>query len=179
MDFASDSWHSSLGRAGELLRVLTYVAEPLRDNPSELPLLDSTVQTEFFEALSAKFAALVDLLKADARPNNSQAFMNACILLARFLQFDLAFRGVWTGSAKKTSETLSSNLFTLIQVCCSHLESFSLGLLTLFPRFTLLGIIVNSLHILYYSIPYSTYVTVSVECHVHVSSSCLAFRDAH
>lgn len=124
MNFASDSWHTSLGRAGELLRVLTYVAEPLRDNPSELPLLDPTVQTEFFDALSTKIAALVDLIKTsdtDTQSNDSQALMNACILLARFLQFDLAFRGVWTEPAKKASETISSNLFALIQVSL-HLQ---------------------------------------------------------
>lgn len=119
MDLASDSLHASLGRAGELLRVLIYVAEPLRDNPSELPLLDSTVQTEFFEALSTKFADLVVLLQAEDVPtnmSNTEPLMHVCVLLARFLQFDLAFRGVWTEPAKKASEALSSNLFILTQV---------------------------------------------------------------
>ncbi|KAF9070892.1 hypothetical protein BDP27DRAFT_1419656 [Rhodocollybia butyracea] len=139
MDFASDSLHASVGRAGELLRVLIYVAEPLRDNPSELPLLDSTVQTEFFEALSTKFADLVVLLQAEDVPtkmNDIEPLMHVCVLLARFLQFDLAFRGVWTEPAKKASEALSSNLFILTQIYASgnnsELIAYPLLLDTLF-----------------------------------------------
>ncbi|KAJ4468328.1 hypothetical protein J3R30DRAFT_3305964 [Lentinula aciculospora] len=139
IDFASGSMHSSLGRAGELLRVLTYVAEPLRDNPSELPMLDTTIQTEFFEALSTKFAILVNLLQpSDVETEfvDGQPLMNACILLARFLQFDLAFRGVWTEAAKNASESLSSNLFILVQIYASgnncELIAYPLLLDTLF-----------------------------------------------
>ncbi|KAJ3781694.1 hypothetical protein GGU10DRAFT_98188 [Lentinula aff. detonsa] len=137
IDFALDSMNASLGRVGELLRVLTYVAEPLRDNPSDLPILDSNIQTEFFEALSTKFSALVSLLRPpDVEFVDAEPLMNACILLARFLQFDLAFRGVWTGGAKIASESLSSNLFVLVQIYASgnncELIAYPLLLDTLF-----------------------------------------------
>ncbi|KIK68882.1 hypothetical protein GYMLUDRAFT_67582 [Collybiopsis luxurians FD-317 M1] len=123
MTFTSDTLLACLSRAGELLRVLTYIAEPIRDNPSDLPQLDATVQTELFEALSTKFADLVDLFQSDSQPCDAPLLMNACIHLARFLQFDLAFRGVWTESAKSTSEALSSNLFHLVQIYASGSNS--------------------------------------------------------
>ncbi|KAF8828838.1 hypothetical protein HHX47_DHR3000082 [Lentinula edodes] len=137
IEFSQDSLQTSLGRAGELLRVLTYVAEPLRDNPSELPMLDATIQTEFFEAISAKFAALVNLLQPpDVDSVDGEPLMNACILLARFLQFDLAFRGVWTEAVKDASKSLSSNLFILLQIYASgnncELIAYPLLLDTLF-----------------------------------------------
>ncbi|KAJ3876102.1 hypothetical protein F5051DRAFT_44422 [Lentinula edodes] len=137
IEFSQDSLQTSLGRAGELLRVLTYVAEPLRDNPSELPMLDATIQTEFFEAISAKFAGLVNLLQPpDVDSVDGEPLMNACILLARFLQFDLAFRGVWTEAVKDASKSLSSNLFILLQIYASgnncELIAYPLLLDTLF-----------------------------------------------
>ncbi|KAF5388867.1 hypothetical protein D9757_005681 [Collybiopsis confluens] len=118
MTFTSDSLDASLGRAGELLRVLTYIAEPLRDNQSELPQLDAVVQTELFEALSIKFSELVDNLQVEPS-SNGPLLMNACVHLARLLQFDMAFRGLWTDSAKTASETLSGNLFALVQMYAS------------------------------------------------------------
>ncbi|KAJ3761793.1 hypothetical protein EV360DRAFT_37070 [Lentinula raphanica] len=137
VDLTSDTIHASMSRAGELLRVLTYIAEPLRRNPSDLPTLDPNIQTEFFEALSKQLSALARLFEApSAAIVNAESLMNACILLARFLQFDLAFRGVWTEGAKAASESLSLSLFKLVQIYASgnncELIAYPLLLDTLF-----------------------------------------------
>ncbi|KAL0581804.1 RNA polymerase II mediator complex subunit [Marasmius crinis-equi] len=115
MSFLDDTLQASLNRAGELLRVLSYVAEPLREDPAGLPAINFDIQDRFFPALSSKWNELLRLMQADAEQDH-QPFTQAIVLLARFLQFDLALRGVWTEKVKGSSLGLAETLFKLLQI---------------------------------------------------------------
>ncbi|KAJ7594649.1 hypothetical protein C8J56DRAFT_444559 [Mycena floridula] len=100
-----------LHRAGELLRVLIYVSEPSR--PEGLPLLeiDPTVQDKFISILCLKFHDLQVLDLSEALAKDSSLVI---ALLARFLQFYLGLRGVWTPHAKGECEALCGVMYRLI-----------------------------------------------------------------
>ncbi|KAG7090909.1 hypothetical protein E1B28_009986 [Marasmius oreades] len=136
MSFTSDSLKASLSRAGELLRVLSYVAEPLREDAAGLPAINSDVQDKFFPTLSSKWEELLNLMQVDSDKNYQSSFPEAVVLLARLLQFDLALRGVWTEKVKETSLKLANTLFNLLQIHAARSDtdpmSFPLLLDTLY-----------------------------------------------
>ena len=114
---ASDNLIESVERAGELLRVLVYLAEPLREETSLLPTLEPDTQHEFFDALCTQFVTVETLLgERDAADDRLHQITQSAILLARLLQFDLGFRGAWTSRAKEASTGLSATLFRLALV---------------------------------------------------------------
>ncbi|ESK91038.1 rna polymerase ii mediator complex component [Moniliophthora roreri MCA 2997] len=115
MTFTLPVLKDSLVRAEELLRVLIYVAEPLRDDPAGLPAVGSDIQDSFLPLLLSKWEELSRLIQADALEQETRvSFSEAVILLARFLQFYLAFRGIWTDKARETSTKLAQILFNLL-----------------------------------------------------------------
>lgn len=117
MSFTGDASKASLSRAEELLRVLSYVAEPLRDDPVGLPVVTTDNQDRFFHALTTKWDQLFDLMSSDTEEDPQLPFIEAIVLFARLLQFDLALRGVWTERVREKSSQLVETLFKLLQVC--------------------------------------------------------------
>lgn len=115
-----DSLADRVQRAGELLRVLAHVVEPLREETSLLPQLEPGVQDEFFTALTANFELLESLLSAynmDSSEDDRPSQITRCaIFLARLLQFNLGFRGAWTEKTRVLSTNLSSTIFRLALV---------------------------------------------------------------
>ncbi|KAJ7128929.1 hypothetical protein C8R43DRAFT_1026393 [Mycena crocata] len=115
LSLSSKSLTDGFERAGELLRVIAYVAEPLRAAGSQLPSLDPSIQDEFFEVLNGKF---VDVEHALTVPEEDSALdtelTQATISLSRLLQFHLGFPVVWTGKIKELSINLSSTIFRLV-----------------------------------------------------------------
>jgi mediator of RNA polymerase II transcription subunit 12 len=105
-------------RAGELLRVLIHVTEPLREEAFELPELDCGIQEGFFDAICTKFEDIRSMFNGGSFTDDglSQVTRSA-IFLGRLLQFDLGFRGVWTAKTREGSGSLSSTLFRLALVC--------------------------------------------------------------
>jgi len=104
--------------ASEQLRLLAHVVELARDDPTALPVVDSVAQDSFIEALASKIHAFETILaqpmtKSDVPPD--QATQGA-ILMARLLQFNMAFRGVWTANARSLSEDLCKSIFNLALV---------------------------------------------------------------
>ena len=116
MSFTNDSLKASLSRAGELLRVLSYVAEPLREDAGGLPAINPDIQDRFFPALSSKWEELFKLMQADSNKNHPPSFTEAVVVLARLLQFDLACRDIWTPKARLLSEGLCMTVFRLALV---------------------------------------------------------------
>ncbi|KAF9268799.1 hypothetical protein L218DRAFT_984144 [Marasmius fiardii PR-910] len=116
MTFTNDSFKASLSRIGELLRVLSYVAEPLREDAAGLPAINPDIQDKFFPTLSSKWEELLGLMQADSDKDHSSSFTEAVVVLARLLQFDLALRGVWTEKVRETSYKLAIVLFNLLQI---------------------------------------------------------------
>ncbi|KAJ7668448.1 hypothetical protein DFH06DRAFT_1181718 [Mycena polygramma] len=104
-------------RAGELLRVIAYVTEPLRATGSQLPPLDPAIQDEFFEVLNGKFVEVEHSLAAndgDVGSNLGTELTHAAISLSRLLQFHLGFPVVWTAKIRELSISLSGNIFRLV-----------------------------------------------------------------
>ncbi|KAJ7039194.1 hypothetical protein C8F04DRAFT_1087468 [Mycena alexandri] len=102
-------------RAGELLRVIAYVTEPLRVAGSQLPALDAAIQHEFFEVLNRKFVEVEHALTAnDVESNLDAELTHAAISLSRLLQFHLGFPVAWTGKIKELSASLSATIFRLV-----------------------------------------------------------------
>jgi len=106
--------------ASEQLRLLAHVVELARDDPTALPFVDSVAQDSFIEALANKIQAFeVILAQPTSTPKSDvpadQATQGA-ILMARLLQFNMAFRGVWTAKARSLSEGLCTSIFNLALV---------------------------------------------------------------
>jgi mediator of RNA polymerase II transcription subunit 12 len=109
--------------ASEQLRLLAHVVELARDDQTALPVVDSAAQDSFIKALANKIQAFETILaqsisKPDVPPD--QATQGA-ILMARLLQFNMAFRGVWTPKARSLSEDLCKSIFNLALVSIKHL----------------------------------------------------------
>lgn len=105
-------------RAGEVLRVLAYIAEPFRKEGNPLPQLNQDAYDKLFFAINKSIASLAKELNAtdtdDALiPSESTAW---AILLARLLQFLLGFHGQCSPSVKAASSETSSSLATLVLV---------------------------------------------------------------
>jgi mediator of RNA polymerase II transcription subunit 12, fungi type len=104
--------------ASEQLRLLAHVVELARDDQTALPVVDQIAQDGFIDALSSKIQAFETLL---AQPTlelgvpPDQATQGA-VLMARLLQFNMAFRGVWTPKARSLSENLCNSVFNLALV---------------------------------------------------------------
>ncbi|THV06762.1 hypothetical protein K435DRAFT_711026 [Dendrothele bispora CBS 962.96] len=117
MSFSESSCAAASSRVGELLRVLIYVAEPLREDSSDLPAIQPQIQDNFFQALSLKFKEVSRILHSENSHSNARSdLMQVTMLLARFLQFDLAFRGVWTEKTRGMSLELATIIFSLTQL---------------------------------------------------------------
>jgi mediator of RNA polymerase II transcription subunit 12, fungi type len=104
--------------ASEQLRLLAHVVELARDDQTALPVVDSVAQDSFIKALASKIKAFETILD-EPMPNPDvlpeQATQGA-ILMARLLQFNMAFRGVWTAKARSLSEDLCKSIFHLALV---------------------------------------------------------------
>ncbi|KAJ7072521.1 hypothetical protein C8F01DRAFT_1104256 [Mycena amicta] len=118
LDMASPkSLSDGFERTEELLRVIAYVAEPLRTPGSQLPSLDPAIQDEFFDVLNDKFVQVEHALTADATDANLQdKLTQTAISLSRLLQFHLGFLVSWTPRIKELSSNLSSTIFRLVLV---------------------------------------------------------------
>jgi mediator of RNA polymerase II transcription subunit 12 len=119
-------------RAGQLLRVLAHIAESMREEAALLPQLESTVQDEFIDVLSAKFDAIKSALEADREADigtETSHISQSLIFLARLLQFDLGFQGAWTSKTKGASNHLISILFRLALVSAAHSTDYDIYLL--------------------------------------------------
>ena len=121
VDEPSENTAEHLHRAGELLRVLTLIAEPLRGDDSLLPPLDNPVQERFFEAICKNFRDLESSLTSgqhltETGVGNSK-ITHTIIFLGRLLQFDLGFQGAWTPTTIACGSRLSSTIFQLALVC--------------------------------------------------------------
>lgn len=105
----------SFKRVGELLRVLVYAAQPFREDQAMMPVIDSSVQDAFMEALCAQilsFEGRLDAEPVDDRIDDTQDI----VLVARLLQFVLGFRATCTSKMRASMKTLSVMLFKLALV---------------------------------------------------------------
>ncbi|KAF7301177.1 Med12 domain-containing protein [Mycena indigotica] len=112
---SSKSLGDGFERTEELLRVIAYVAEPLRTSGSLLPSLDSVIQDEFFSILSEKFVQVDQALKEHPSDDILQEKLtHTAISLSRLLQFHLGFPFSWTARIKESSSSLLSTILGLV-----------------------------------------------------------------
>ncbi|KAG2121417.1 hypothetical protein BD769DRAFT_1629455 [Suillus cothurnatus] len=103
-----------VGRAGEVLRVLSHVSEPLREEGTVLDLDVSTQERlvkiilESFQFANAAFSKTTD--------QSLRVITEAVIFLARLLQFDLGFFGIRTTPFGETCEKMTPVLFDLVVI---------------------------------------------------------------
>ncbi|TFK74611.1 hypothetical protein BDN72DRAFT_955610 [Pluteus cervinus] len=126
---AAGTLTDTLKRASELLRVLVHVAEPLRKDPTVIPTIESATQDNFFPALASQLSTLEGALTSNQ--SEPGQYTQEIILLARLLQFDLGFRGVWTNGTKNHCGSLSLSLYklTLLYGTGDHLDLIAYPLL--------------------------------------------------
>ncbi|OAX39947.1 hypothetical protein K503DRAFT_781763 [Rhizopogon vinicolor AM-OR11-026] len=100
-------------RAGEVLRVLSHVSEPLREEETALDL-DIPTQERLAKTI------LESLQLADVMFSKTieqfRILTQAVIFLARLLQFDLGFSGIWTTEFQETCEKMTPVLFDLVMI---------------------------------------------------------------
>lgn len=108
--------------ASEQLRLLAHVVELARDDQTALPVVDLMAQDDFIDALAGKIQAFETLLtqptlELGVPPDHAT---QGAVLMARLLQFNMAFRGVWTLKARSLSENLCKSIFNLALVRLSN-----------------------------------------------------------
>ena len=111
----------SLGRVGEMLRVLVHVSQPFRGPTATLPLVDTAIQEPFIQTLDKRVKAL------DSQVANKETLAHSLqdfILPCRLLQFILSFRLTWTPKTKDLSSNLSAMIFRLALVSPHRLKRF-------------------------------------------------------
>jgi mediator of RNA polymerase II transcription subunit 12 len=117
---ASQGMQETLGVVGEQLRLLAHVVELARDDPAALPVVDAVAQDSFIKALASKIQAFEAALAHPAPAPTSdvapdQATQGAA-LMTWLLQFNTAFRGVWTAGAWSLGEDLCKSISNLAPV---------------------------------------------------------------
>lgn len=106
--------------AGELLRLLSNIVKPFRDDPPSLPQLEAAVQDALITALAAKFEMLEGFLSADVGGSVSyvetKRVTDAVVFLSRLLQFDLGLPGVWTQQTREVDDKILNSILSLAMV---------------------------------------------------------------
>ncbi|KAF8070344.1 hypothetical protein FPV67DRAFT_1413891 [Lyophyllum atratum] len=131
-------------RAGELLRVLIYVAEPLRRGTAPPPVIEASNQEGFIEALSSKLMSMEPLATSDgALDTGGSGLAQEIILILRLLQFELGFRSVWSSKTKEATHQVASSLFRLSMVYGTSMD----------PSPVIYPLMIDTLYYIYDEIP--------------------------
>lgn len=104
-----------VGRAGEVLRVLSHVSEPLREEGTGLDL-DVSTQERLAKIILESFQ-FANVMFSKTTDSSLRVITEAVIFLARLLQFDLGFPGIRTTHFRDTCEKMTPVLFDLVVVC--------------------------------------------------------------
>ncbi|TFY65710.1 hypothetical protein EVG20_g5379 [Dentipellis fragilis] len=102
--------------ASEQLRLLAHVVEPDREDQLQPPCIDASTQDEFFVAITNKMGAFEVLVSPQGSTNSDippEEATKGAILMARLLQFNLGFQGVWTPKVREQSSRLCGSIFRL------------------------------------------------------------------
>ena len=100
--------------AGEVLRVLSHVSEPLREEGTGLDL-DMPTQERLAKTI-LELLQFVSVMFSKTTEQSLHILTRAVIFLARLLQFDLGFSGIWTTQFRETCEKVAPVLFDLVMV---------------------------------------------------------------
>lgn len=118
----NDTLHSRnlrllVSTAGDILRLLTNVVDPLRKDGLLSHQLDPWVQDKLVHALHDELSAVLELTSQDQTDSDRSHSTQAVIFLARLLQFNLGFSGAWTEEMAGLGVSLCGLIFKLALVC--------------------------------------------------------------
>ena len=107
-----------VSKAGDVLRLLTNVVEPMRKEGTSAHQVDQPVQDKLLRAIHDRLVVILRTLSTGQSSNqqNTAQAIQAVVFLSRLLQFDLGLSGVWTPEMKNMSEPLCDILFRLALV---------------------------------------------------------------
>ncbi|KAG1807752.1 hypothetical protein EV424DRAFT_1543731 [Suillus variegatus] len=109
-----ESLLARVGRAGEVLRVLSHVSEPLREEGTGLDL-DVSTQERLAKIILESFQ-FANVMFSKTTDSSLRVITEAVIFLARLLQFDLGFPGIRTTHFRDTCEKMTPVLFDLVVI---------------------------------------------------------------
>ena len=112
-DAAASSGVSAMTPAGDMLRLLTNLVKPFRDEGAALPALQDRVQNDLVAGLCSRMTTIADVLAAKKAVDDCARIT---VLLARIIHFLLGFQGVWTEEVLTLSSKLSGALTRLASV---------------------------------------------------------------
>jgi mediator of RNA polymerase II transcription subunit 12 len=102
-------------RAAEVLRVLSHVSEPLREEETSLDL-GIPMQERLAKTMLESFQLACVMFTSATEQSRIHILTQAVIFLARLLQFDLGFARIWTAQFRETCEKVALVLFDLVMV---------------------------------------------------------------
>ncbi|KAL4074347.1 hypothetical protein J3A83DRAFT_4509821 [Scleroderma citrinum] len=128
LPLSRDALLDRVDRAGELLRVLSHVAEPFRTQGTVL-LLDPLVQERLSKVILETLSTIDMMISGIA--NISHELTRTAIFLARLQQFNLGFTGMWSPSCVEVHEGVSLVLFRLLlkHATGTHFDAVAFSLL--------------------------------------------------
>ncbi|KAH7888428.1 hypothetical protein F5I97DRAFT_1803562 [Phlebopus sp. FC_14] len=137
-------------RAGEVLRVLSHVAEPFRTHGVVFNL-DSSCQEKLGKVICEGLTGIESMFSTGATTAETADLTQNTIFLARLLQFGLGFGGSWTTVLREQYELLSSLVFRLALVHASgpHVDAVTFSLLMDTFYFVIDGELVTFYHLKY------------------------------
>ncbi|TFL04760.1 hypothetical protein BDV98DRAFT_330597 [Pterulicium gracile] len=123
-------------RAGQFLRLLARIVEPLRTSISSPPRLDVVVQDRLFQALCRQFAHLRGRCANSGDSWLRESSSSMVVFLSRLLQFDIVLPEAWTAKSRQGGSALILDLLYLAMACVQgvtqpHSTLFSLLLDTM------------------------------------------------
>ncbi|KAG6829453.1 hypothetical protein H0H92_004513 [Tricholoma furcatifolium] len=105
---------NSFQRAGEILRVLIHIAEPLREKTIPFSSLETSTQDAFIEALFSKLQAVETHITSSGVDADTSDLTQDMVLFLRLLQFEIGFREAWTSRMKDATVKVASLLIKII-----------------------------------------------------------------
>jgi mediator of RNA polymerase II transcription subunit 12, fungi type len=112
---------NNTAKAGKVLRLLSNLMETMRSSssPSPMPQLDPAIRESLISTVYSLLRGIGEHLSSGQVTyslEDLKTWTSATIFLARVLQFDLGFPGVWTQWLKDRCEEVSQMLSNLILV---------------------------------------------------------------
>lgn len=106
--------------AGEVLRLLISLVEPLRRDPTTSEAPDSATQEELAQVVHSQLSSISSTLaaygKGESNGINIDLVNKAVAFLARVVQFALGLRNAWTTQLKSLIDPFCATLVDLIIV---------------------------------------------------------------
>ena len=120
---AASDLQALLATTSEVLRLLAGVALPLRTPAVTLPTLASEVQDAFIQEIRDRIESLMTAYTNPAlEAPQFHRLVGVTLILARLIQFNLGFPGVWTSVLREYCSSLFASLVRINIVRLSLLE---------------------------------------------------------